>query len=62
MNNKFSGLGIFGILGIVFIILKLTNILTWSWWWILLPIYGPVTVLIMIIIFIIITLFVYNLK
>lgn len=32
MNNKFSGLGIFGILGIVFIILKLTNILTWSWW------------------------------
>lgn len=25
------------ILGIVFIVLKLSSIITWSWWWVLAP-------------------------
>lgn len=25
------------ILGIVFIVLKLTSVITWSWWWVLAP-------------------------
>lgn len=62
MNNKSSGIGIFGILGIVFIILKLTNVITWSWWWVLLPIYGPIVLLTIVIILTIVTLFVYNLN
>lgn len=62
MNNKSSGIGIFGILGIVFIILKLINVITWSWWWVLLPIYGPIVLLTIIIILTIVTLFVYNLN
>lgn len=62
MNNKSSGIGIFGILGIVFIILKLINVITWSWWWVLLPIYGPIVLLTIVIILTIVTLFVYNLN
>jgi hypothetical protein len=34
-------IGIFGILGIVFIVLKLVDVIAWSWWLVLLPIYGP---------------------
>lgn len=30
----------FGLLGLLFIALKLTNIIVWSWWLILLPLYG----------------------
>lgn len=40
MNNgksSSSGMGIFGVLGIVFIVLKLTGLISWSWWWVLSP-------------------------
>ena len=36
-----SGIGFFGALTIVFIVLKLTNYINWSWWWVLAPIWGP---------------------
>lgn len=32
---------ILGLLGIAFVVLKLTGIIKWSWWWVLLPFYGP---------------------
>jgi hypothetical protein len=32
---------ILGILGIVFVTLKLCGVINWSWWWVLLPFYGP---------------------
>jgi hypothetical protein len=36
-----GGIGFLGLLGLIFITLKLLNIITWSWWLVLLPIYGP---------------------
>lgn len=33
-------IGLFGILGIIFIVLKLIGTITWSWWLVLLPFYG----------------------
>jgi len=30
------------LLGILFITLKLCNVIDWSWWWVLLPIWGPI--------------------
>lgn len=30
-----------GILGIVFVTLKLCGVINWPWWWVLLPFYGP---------------------
>ena len=33
-------IGIFGILGIIFIVLKLVGTITWSWWWVLAPFWG----------------------
>jgi len=37
--NYSSGLSFPGLITIVFIILKLTNVIAWSWWWILAPIW-----------------------
>lgn len=32
-----SGIGFPGLLTIVFIVLKLTKVINWSWWWVLSP-------------------------
>ena len=37
MNESKSGIGFFGLLTIVFIVLKLCKIIDWSWWWVLSP-------------------------
>ena len=41
MNDKqtSNGIGFTGLLTIVFIILKLCNIIAWSWWWVLSPLW-----------------------
>lgn len=40
-NNKSTstGIGFTGLLQLVFIVLKLCGIITWSWWWVLSPIW-----------------------
>lgn len=44
-NNNSSttsaGIGFCGLLTIAFIVLKLLNIITWSWLWVLAPIWIP---------------------
>lgn len=34
-----SGVGFMGLLTIAFIVLKLTNVITWSWVWVLSPLW-----------------------
>jgi hypothetical protein len=51
MSNKSSnsgGIGFFGLLQIVFIVLKLINAINWSWFWVLSPaIFGIAILLIL---------------
>lgn len=41
-NSASGGIGFFGLLGIVFIALKLTGIIHWNWLWVLAPIWAPI--------------------
>lgn len=34
-----SGIGFVGLLTILFIALKLTGVIAWSWWWVLSPLW-----------------------
>jgi len=43
-----SGLGFFGLLTIVFIVLKLLGHIDWSWWWVLSPLWLPFVALLVI--------------
>ena len=43
-------LGFFGLLAILFIGLKLTGYIAWSWWWVLAPIWGPLVLAVLILI------------
>ena len=36
-----GGIGFAGLLGIVFIVLKLCHVIEWSWWWVLAPFWIP---------------------
>lgn len=42
--NKSGGISFLGLLAILFIGLKLTGYVTWSWWLVLLPLYLPFVV------------------
>ena len=36
-NTSSSGLGLSGVLTVVFVVLKLVGVISWSWWWVLSP-------------------------
>ena len=42
-KNTSSGLGLGSVLFIVFLILKLTDNINWSWWWVTSPLWIPIT-------------------
>jgi hypothetical protein len=39
-SSASSGIGVFSLLGILFVGLKLAHIIDWSWWWVTLPFWG----------------------
>lgn len=53
-QTQSGGIGFFGLLAIVFITLKLTGYITWSWWWVLAPLWGPLAVVLVIFLMIVI--------
>lgn len=38
-NQSNSGLGSGGVLFLIFLVLKLTNVIDWSWWWVTSPLW-----------------------
>lgn len=36
-----GGVGLMGLLFVVFLVLKLTKVITWSWWWVTSPLWIP---------------------
>lgn len=52
MRTDRSSPGLLGLLGLIFIVLKLIGAIDWSWWLVLLPIWGPIALgLVLILIF-----------
>jgi hypothetical protein len=43
-NSKSISVSLSGPLTIAFIVLKLCSVITWSWWWVLAPLWLPVIV------------------
>lgn len=48
MKNK-NGIGFVGLLQIAFIILKLCNVINWSWLWVLSPIWISITLIVIVV-------------
>ncbi|MDO5015281.1 MAG: hypothetical protein Q4E28_04950 [Clostridia bacterium] len=46
-----GGIGLTGALGLIFITLRLTGYIDWSWLWVLAPIWIPIVIVMVLIIF-----------
>lgn len=68
MNNSNNtttargGVGFFGLLTLVFIVLKLTGVISWSWCWVLAPLWIPFLICIIIIIVLLLVAWRFNKK
>lgn len=40
-SNSGGGVGLFGMMFLIFLVLKLTGTITWSWWAVTAPLWGP---------------------
>ena len=41
-TSQTTGIGFGGLLTVLFVGLKLTGVIEWSWWWVLCPIWVPI--------------------
>lgn len=41
-SSSGGGVGVLGLLGVLFVGLKLTNVIDWSWWLVTLPFWGGI--------------------
>lgn len=57
-SSAAGGIGFFGLLAIVFITLKLCKVISWSWWWVLAPIWIPALLVVAILVVVLIVLLV----
>ena len=39
-SSSSGGIGVFGLLGVAFVVLKLAGYIDWSWWYVTLPFWG----------------------
>ena len=46
-NTANDGIGIGGLLGVVFIVLRLCGVINWSWWWVLSPFWIPIAIVVL---------------
>ena len=54
-NRIYGGIGFPGLLTINFIVLKLTGVIAWSWWWVLAPMWvGVVGALLLALVFMVV--------
>jgi len=49
-NQTKSGISTLSLLGVAFVGLKLCNVIDWSWWWITLPFWGGLGLVILLLI------------
>lgn len=49
VEYRSSGIGFLGLLTILFVGLKLTGHIDWSWWLVLLPVYWPIAALVVVV-------------
>jgi len=48
-----GNIGFFGVLFFIFLALKLTDRIDWSWWWVTAPLWGPLLVAVPCVVFLV---------
>ena len=45
VNNVGKGLVLIVLTGVALMALKLENVISWSWWWVTIPFWGPIALI-----------------
>ena len=53
-SSSSGGIGACGLLGVAFVVLKLTGVINWSWWWVTLPLWGGLALVLAILLVVIV--------
>ncbi len=56
-SSSSGGIGLFGAMFLVFLILKLTGVIDWSWWWITAPLWGSAIAFVVILVPLVVLLY-----
>ncbi len=48
-----GGISVAGLLGVAFVVLKLTHVIDWSWWWVTCPFLGHLGIVLAIVLIVI---------
>lgn len=48
ISGSSGGIGFFGLLTVLFVGLKLTGYIDWSWWWVISPIWIPTVTVVLV--------------
>jgi len=48
-DRQNGGIGVIGLLGVAFVVLKLTGYIDWSWWWVTAPFWGGIAIALLIV-------------
>lgn len=51
-NGSSSGMGLSGVLTVIFIVLKLCKVINWSWVWVLAPAWIPAVIVLLVMLWI----------
>lgn len=43
-NTSSGGIGVIGLLGVVFVTLKIVGLIDWSWWWVTAPFWSGIAI------------------
>lgn len=57
-----GGVSFCGLLGILFIGLKLGEVINWSWWWVLAPLWGPFALVLLVLLICVIVIGIAGIK
>jgi hypothetical protein len=57
ITTSYTGLSFLQVLTIVFVALKLTNVINWSWWFVLMPLWLPITIVLSVMFFVLVSIF-----
>ena len=49
-TTQYHGLGVLPLLGLLFVALKLTGFIGWSWWWVTAPFWGGIALVAVIVV------------
>jgi hypothetical protein len=53
-ESSSGGFGVCGLLGVVFVTLKLCGVINWSWWLVTLPFWGGLAFVLLVLLFVLI--------